>query len=151
MRRERIQRYRVAGRGARAYMRQLLYGLAAVSLLGGALGLALLPHITTHIIWFGVLGAFFSAAGAGGWVLAGATAGDWPRPRAGWVLLIGGLVGVIVSLARSTTLPLLWAGAEAVTGLLLIVPIFPQSKQGRAQRSRRPVQAPPVTGRHEGH
>lgn len=131
-------------------MRKLLYGLAAVSLMGGALGLALLPHITRHVIWFGVLGALFSAAGAGGWVLAGATAGDWPRPRAGWVLLIGGLIGVAVSLLRGTALPTLWASAEALTGLVLIVPIFPQTKSQPAQRSRRPVQAPPVTGRQEG-
>jgi len=130
-------------------VRRLLYVFAALSLAAGALGLALLPHIAPNWLWFGALGAAFSAAGGGGWVLAGATAADWPRPRAGWVLLIGGLIGMAVSAFGESLFPLLWAGCEAVTGMLLIVPLFPNQRHGAGTRPGRPVQAPPVAGRHD--
>ncbi|WP_374712103.1 hypothetical protein [Symbiobacterium terraclitae] len=130
-------------------MRRVLYALAVLALAVGALGLALLPRITTHWLWFGVLGACFSGVGAGGWLLAGATAGPWPRPRAGWFLLPAGLVGTAVAAAGGAALPLLWAAGEAVTGVLLLVPIFPGQRQRREPRRPGAVQAPPVAGRHE--
>lgn len=130
-------------------MRHLLYGLAAAAMMVGALGLALLPRLTAHWLWFGLLGALFSAAGAGGWVLAGATAGDWPRPRAGWVLLIGGLLGLLAGLRAWQPLAFLWALAQAVTGALLIVRLFPAGAQGRKARRPGPVQAP-VSRRQTG-
>lgn len=137
-------------------MRRLLYGLSVVAMLGGALGLALLPRITTHWLWFGLLGAAFSAMGGGGWVLGGATAGEWPRPRAGWVLMIGGFVGSLVSLIDWHLFAFLWAGGGGVTGLLLILPLFPSQRQQREDSAssgvHKPgrVHAPPVARRQDG-
>lgn len=129
-------------------MRHLLYGLAAAAMIGGALGLALLPRLTTDWLWFGLLGASFSALGGGGWLLAGATAGDWPRPRAGWVLMIGGAAGALVSLVGFRPLPLAWAAAHGLVGALITVPLFPMRRL-RAPQRRGPVQAP-VARRQEG-
>lgn len=129
-------------------MRQILYGLAAAAMGAGALGLALLPRLTEHWLWFGFLGASFSAIGGGGWLLAGASAGDWPRPRAGWVLMAGGAVGALVNLVDLHPIALAWAGAEGVIGALLTFPLFPV-RRGRAQQRRGPVQAP-VSRRQEG-
>ncbi|MEW8977625.1 MAG: hypothetical protein AB2385_04390 [Symbiobacterium sp.] len=135
-------------------MRRLLYALAAAALAVGSLGLALLPCITTHWLAFAVLGACFSAVGGLGWLLGGVAADPLPRLRAGWFLLPAGVIGVIVAAARGLALPLLWAAGEAVTGVLLLVPIFPSQRQHRDAQSGRmqapgPVQAPPVAGRHE--
>jgi len=130
-------------------VRRVLYALAVLALAIGALGLALLPRITTHWFWFGLLGACFSGVGAGGWLLAGATAGPWPRPRTGWFLVPAGLVGAAVNAAGGDPLSLLWAVGEAITGVLLLVPLFPSQRQPPAQRGPGPVQAPPVAGRHE--
>jgi hypothetical protein len=129
-------------------MRHLLYGIAAAAMMGGALGLALLPRLTTNWLWFLLLGGLCSAAGGGGWVLAGATAGDWPRPRAGWVLMIGGLAGVLISLADPHPLALLWAAAEALGGALLIFPLIRARQRPPAGRPG-PVQ-PPVSRRQAG-
>lgn len=129
-------------------MRYLLYGLAATAMLGGALGLALLPRLTTHWLAFGLLGASFAALGGGGWLLAGATAGDWPRPRAGWVLMIGGVMGILVSLVDFQPLALAWTAAEWAIGALITFPLFPM-RQGRATRRPSGVQAP-VSRRQEG-
>lgn len=124
-------------------MRYLLYGLAVIAMIGGALGLALLPRLTDHWIWFGVLGGLFSGAGGGGWVLAGATAGDWPRPRAGWVLMFGGLVGALTGLALGgRTWELLWALAQGIGGALLIFRLWPAARQRLSQSRPGPVQAP---------
>ncbi|MFZ5828370.1 MAG: hypothetical protein ACOY94_29050 [Bacillota bacterium] len=129
-------------------MRHLLYGLAAAAMMAGALGLGLLPHLTAHWLWFGVIGAVFSAIGAGGWVLAGATRGDWPRPRAGWVLMIGAVAGVLVSAWGGQIWALLWALGLGVAGALLTFRFFPTGGRG-AEPKPGPVQAP-VSRRQQG-
>ncbi|MFZ5814787.1 MAG: hypothetical protein ACOY93_05745 [Bacillota bacterium] len=123
-------------------MRHLLYGLAVAAMAGAAVGLALLPRLTAHWLWFGLVGALLSAAGGGGWVLAGATAGEWPRPRAGWMLIMGGTLGSLVSLLDWQPLPLLWALAQAVSGALLIVRVVPRGRRGSLPSKPGPVQAP---------
>lgn len=135
-------------------VQRLLYTVAAVLLAAGSLGLALLPRLAPGWLWFGLLGACFSGIGAAGWVLGGVTAGQWPRLRAGWFLLPAGVLGVAISALDRAHLPLLWAAGEAVTGLLLLVPLFPRQRrtQPRAEPKSRPpgpVQAPPVAGRQE--
>lgn len=132
-------------------MRRLLYVLAALLLATGSLGLALLPRLAPDWLAFGLLGACFSGTGAAGWVLGGVAAGEWPRLRAGWFLLPAGILGVAVSALEEAQLPLLWAAGEALTGLVLLVPLFPRRGDPEAgSRPRGPVQAPPVAGRQEG-
>lgn len=130
-------------------MRHLVYGLATTTMIGGALGLGLLPRLTTDWLWFGLIGAVLSAAGAGGWVLSGATAGAWPRPRAGWVLMLGGLAGALVNLWDWHPLALLWSLAQGVSGALLIFRLFPVGQQAGVNRRPGPVQAP-VSRRSQG-
>nr|PZN70652.1 MAG: hypothetical protein DIU55_10870 [Bacillota bacterium] len=132
-------------------MRRLLYAIAALLLAAGSVGLALLPRIASGWLWFGVLGACFSGIGAAGWVLGGVAAGEWPRLRAGWFLLPAGVLGVVLATLDSANFSLFWAAGEALTGLLLLVPLFPRSPGGASSgRPPGPVQAPPVAGRHEG-
>lgn len=132
-------------------MRRLLYTIAALLLAAGSLGLAVLPRIAPGRLWFGVLGACFSGIGAAGWVLGGVAAGDWPRLRAGWFLLPAGVLGAVLSAMDRAGLPLFWAAGEAVTGLLLLVPLSPRHDDGEPSgRPPGPVQAPPVAGRQEG-
>ena len=132
-------------------VRRLLYTVAALLLAAGSLGLALLPRIAPGWLWFALLGACFSGMGAAGWVLGGVAAGEWPRLRAGWFLLPAGVLGVAVSALEESLLPLLWAAGEAVTGLLLLVPLFPRRCETQPDaRQPGPVQAPPVAGRHDG-
>ncbi len=130
-------------------VRHLVYGLSASAMLAGAVGLALLPRVTMDWIWFGIYGAICSGAIAGGWVLAGATAGDWPRPRAGWMLMIGGGVGVAISLWRWELFPLVWAFAVWSHGLLFTVRLFPQLRRKGQNEKAGPVR-PPVSRRQEG-
>lgn len=131
-------------------MRHLLYGLAACAMMVGALITAFLPYLTDQWFWFGVIGALATGIGVGGWVLAGATAGDWPRPRAGWVLMIGGLLGGLFFLVRLQVFPFLWAVAEAIAGALLTFPLFPSQRRAAKAGRPGPVQAPPVTRRQAG-
>gem|GEM_PF-1618920 len=130
-------------------MRHLLYGLSATAMMAGALGLALLPRMTMDWFWFGLIGAVCSAMIAGGWVLAGATAGQWPRLRAGWVLLAGGGVGVAISLWQWEVFPLVWAFAVWAHGLLFTVRLFPQMRRADAPPKAGPVR-PPVSRREGG-
>lgn len=129
-------------------MRRLLYLSASIGLVLAALGMALLPRLVTNPLLFGLVGAILTGLIAGAWVMAGATAGQWPRPRAGWSLIIGGAVGTAVSLWSPGTIPLLWSLAVLVHGLLFTFPILPATRRRRepARKGPGPVR-PPVSRR----
>lgn len=125
-------------------VRRLLYVAAAAGMAVGGVGMALLPRLSDSWQAFVLLAALFSALGGGGWVLSGATAGDWPRLRGGWVLMGGAAVAAVVSLIDWHPLGLLWACGQGLSGALLIFPVWPARRTGEKQRRPGPVQAPPT-------
>lgn len=124
-------------------MRRALYIAAVGAMVVGAVGLAFLPQLDSSWLWFALLGAFFTALGGGGWVLAGATAGDWPRPRGGWVLMLGGAVAAVAALVDGDVYALAWAAGQGLSGALLIFPVFRVRQGPMDEREPGPVQAPP--------
>lgn len=131
-------------------MRRLLYVSAAAGMIVGGTGMALLPRLSRGS-WhaFALLAALFAIVGGSGWILSGATAGDWPRLRGGWVLMATAGVAAVVSLVDWHPFGLAWACGQGISGALLIFPVWPLRKGGGAERRPGPVQAPP-TRRHRG-
>lgn len=121
-------------------MRAFFYGVAALVMLSAALAIALLPRITNDWLFFMIGGAILSWAISGSWVVLGATAGDWVRPRTGQVLIACGSVGALFNLFQAEWLALGWSALVILIGIGFAVRIFPvrQSEQSRSRTVRPP-------------
>lgn len=120
-------------------MRGFFYASGAFVMIASALAMALLPRLTTHWLFFMLGGAFLSSAIAGSWVVLGATAGRWIRPRTGQVLILGGTVGALINLWQARWLPLGWSTLVILAGVGFAVRIFPTgSSQESSPRTVRP-------------
>lgn len=122
-------------------MKALLYGLGCTLLIGSAAAMAALPGVVTNLWLFLAGAAVLSSLNAAGWLTLSASAGDWPRPHAGPVLVLAGLVGGAYFLwARN------WPGvAWNMIAILSGIPLWLAWRRSRSRQSRRepdPVRPP---------
>lgn len=122
-------------------MRALLYSLSALVMIAASLAMAFLPRITTDWLFFMIGGALLSGAISGSWVVLGATAGEWVRPRTGQVLIACGSLAILINLFQTEWVALVWSVFVLLTGIGFAVRIFPtgQSQESRTRSVRPPL------------
>lgn len=126
-------------------MRAVLYGLSAAAMAVAGLAMAMLVWLAPNLLFFFIGGAMLSGIIAGAWVAVGATAGAWPRPRTGQVLIPAGSLGLLLGLWRGDWLAAGWAFLVLLTGVGFAVRIFPE----RRAKSARPGAVKAPLGRRE--
>jgi hypothetical protein len=99
-------------------MRSVWYGLGWSLLVGAGALLSLLPAWTTKVGWFFLFAACIGAILTGAWLLVGATADERPRPRAGYVLMVIGALGVPFYMWQGHLVGVLWTCLLMVGGLV---------------------------------
>jgi Kef-type K+ transport system membrane component KefB len=108
---------------------------------------ALLPRLAPSLWVFAVAGGLLSAVIAGSWSILSMTAGTWPRPRTGWVLIVIGAIFGVVFAWQHRWFNALWNLALVLTGLGFIVPVGNRRRSDTADREG--GVRPPI-GRREG-
>ncbi|HEY8347571.1 MAG TPA: hypothetical protein VIL07_09910 [Symbiobacteriaceae bacterium] len=90
-------------------MRAILYGLGCVLMACSATGMAFLPWLAPTPLEFAVVGAVLSPVVPASWLLLSATADRWPRPRAGHILMVAGILAILYSLQEMRWFAAAWA------------------------------------------
>ena len=131
-------------------MRALLYAVGGLAMFLAGFVLVSLPHWQLDLWLFMISGTLLSGVLSGGWLLVGATAGDWPRPRTCHVLLLSGAVGLAAGLWTGEALMLGWSGLFLLAGAGFLLPGMRIRRAGaRVTVSRGPVK-PPISRREQG-
>ncbi|HLN65415.1 MAG TPA: hypothetical protein VK464_28155 [Symbiobacteriaceae bacterium] len=123
-------------------MRGVLYATGCGLLLGSAGALAFLPRFAPTLWQFGLAGAILSLVGGASWVALSATAGNWPRPQAGPVLAIAGILALIFGLVTAHLVQAGWAGAVCLTGLAVALVGRHSGKKRASRQPPGPVRPP---------
>lgn len=126
-------------------MRAILYGLACTILFSACLVMSLLARLAPGPLLFAIGGAVLSGLILGAWVVLGATAGAWPRPRTGQVLIAAGAAVTLLNLWQAHWLAALWSLLVLAAGVGFAVQIFPVRKTHLAK----PGSVRPPLGRRE--
>lgn len=125
-------------------MRAFLYVFGCVLMAVSAAGMAFLPRLFPTPLGFAVVGAVLSVLIPGSWLLLSATAGSWPRPRAGHILMVVGALAILFSLRDMEWAAVGWACY--VTAVGVGVTWFSRNGRSRSQEREEPpsraVQAP---------
>lgn len=112
-------------------MRAVLYVFGCVLMATTATGMAFLPRIAPTPLSFAIVGAVLSVLIPASWLLLSATAGSWPRPRAGHILMAVGILAILFGLRDMQWAAAGWA--VYVTAVGIGVTWVPRSCRTRSQ------------------
>lgn len=131
-------------------MRAMLYAVGTAAMFLAGLALVWLPYFQLSWWLFLISGAVGSGVLSGGWLLVGATAGNWFRPRTCHVLLLAGAVGLAAGLWLRDWQLAGWSGLFVLAGAGFLLPGLGVGRaRERGLPRRGPVQ-PPVSRGKQG-
>jgi len=118
-------------------MRAILYVFGCVLMAVTSTAMAFLPRLFPTPLGFAIVGAVLSVLIPGSWLLLSATAGSWPRPRAGHILTVVGALAILFSLRDAQWAAAGWACYVTAVG----VGVTWVSRSGRS-RNQEPEEPP---------
>ncbi|MGE5675660.1 MAG: hypothetical protein ACM3XM_17560 [Mycobacterium leprae] len=102
-------------------------------MLASTAAMAILPRLAPHPLLFILAGGLLTGVITGCWLLSGLAVGRWPRPRAGLLLMLFGLIATAVNLLEGRLSDGLWGILVLLAGGGISFPVSPMSRVAAGQ------------------